>query len=172
MARRPPLTGAEKESLHAFLDLQRHVMVWKLDGLSDDDLRRPMTPSGTNLLGMVKHLAAVEYGWFCVTFGRDTEPLPFDEDDEDADLRIEAEETTEDVLAFYARARSAADQTVADLDLDATGTSWAGDTVSLRWVLLHMIEETARHAGHADILRELIDAATGYRPPGYLPPPE
>jgi hypothetical protein len=123
MARRPPLTGAEKESLHAFLDLQRDVMVWKLEGLSDDDLRRPMTPSGTNLLGMVKHLAAVEYGWFCDTFGRETEPLPFAEDDEDADLRVGPGETTEDILAFYERARSAADDAVADLDLDATGTA-------------------------------------------------
>lgn len=170
MARRPPLTRAEKETLHAFLDKQRDVMVWKLEGLGDDDLRRPMTPSGTNLLGMVKHLAAVEYGWFCVPFGRETEPLPFDDDDEDADLRVDPDETTEGILAFYARARAAADQTVADLDLDATGTAWTGYTVSLRWVLLHMIEETARHAGHADIVRELIDNITGDLPPGYLPP--
>lgn len=169
MARRPPLTSGEKESLRAFLDLQRDVMVWKLEGLSDEDVRRPMTPSGTNLLGMVKHLAAVEYGWFCVTFGREAEPLPFDEDDQDADFRVDPDETTEDILAFYGRARAAADQNIADLDLDATGTSWMGETVSLRWVLLHMIEETARHAGHADIVRELIDNTTGYRPPGYLP---
>lgn len=166
MARRPPFTGGEKESLHAFLDKQRDVMVWKLEGLSDDDLRRPMTPSGTNLLGMVKHLAAVEYGWFCATFGRETEPLPFDEDNEDADLRVDPDETTEGILAFYARARSAADQVIAELDLDTTGTAWFGDTVSLRWVLLHMIKETARHAGHADIVRELIDNTTGYLPPG------
>jgi len=165
MVRRPPRTGGEKESLHAFLDKQRDVMVWKLEGLSDADLRRPMTPSGTNLLGMLKHLAAVEYGWFCETFGRETEPLPFDEDDENADLRVDPDETTADILGFYARARAAADKVISELDLDATGMSWAGDAVSLRWVLLHMIEETARHAGHADIVRELIDATTGYLPP-------
>ena len=151
--------------LHAFLDKQRDIVVWKIEGLDDEALRRPMTPSGTNLLGMVKHLAAVDYGWFCDTFGRETEPLPFDDDDENADLRVRPEETTEEILSFYARARAAADGVIAELDLDATGTSWHGDTVSLRWVLLHMIEETARHAGHMDIVRELIDARTGYLPP-------
>lgn len=165
MPHRPSPTGAEKESLQGFLDKQRDVMLWKLEGLNDGDLRRPMTPSGTNLLGMVKHLAAVEYGWFCTTFGRKTEPLPFDEDDEDADLRVEPGETTDDIVAFYGRARAAADQVIAEVDLDDTGTAWTGAAVSLRWVLLHMIEETARHAGHADIVRELIDGTTGYLPP-------
>jgi uncharacterized damage-inducible protein DinB len=162
---RSPLTGTEKETLHASLNMQRDIMVWKLQDLDDDALRKPMTPTGTNLLGMLKHLAAVEYGWFCTTFGRETEPLPFDENDEDADLRVDPDETTEDILAFYSRAREAADQVIAEVGLDTTGTSWAGDTVSLRWVLVHMIEETARHAGHADIIRELLDGATGYLPP-------
>jgi uncharacterized damage-inducible protein DinB len=139
-------------------------VLWKVEGLDDDELRRPMTPSGTNVLGLVKHLAAVEYGWFCEPFGRPTEPLPFDEDDEDADLRVDPGETTADVLAFYERARAAADQVIADLDLDDTGTAWFGDTVSMRWVLLHMVEETARHAGHVDIVRELIDGVTGDHP--------
>lgn len=165
MSRRPSLTGGEKENLHAFLDLQRDTMVWKLEGLGDEDLREPMTPSGTTLLGMLKHLADVEYGWFCETFGRETEPLPFDENDEYATFRIEADETTEDILAFYQRARAAADQVINELDLEAIGRAWQGPEVNLRWVLVHMIEETARHAGHADILRELIDGATGYRPP-------
>ncbi len=159
-----PLTGPEKASLRAFLDKQREVMLWKLDGLSDEQLRHPVVPSGTNLLGLLKHLAAVEYGWFCLTFGRDVEPLPFDEDDEDADLRVDPDETTDDIVAFYARARAAADEVVDELDLDHTGTTWTGETVSLRWVLLHMIEETARHAGHADLARELLDGTTGYLP--------
>lgn len=163
--RRGPLTGGEKETLHTSLDLHRDVVLWKIDGLDDEQLRRRMTPSGTHLLGMVKHLASVEYGWFCRTFGRETEPLPFQDGDEDADLRVEPDETTEDILAFYGRARTAADEVISALDLDATGTSWAGETVSLRWVLVHMIEETARHAGHFDIVRELIDGETGYLPP-------
>jgi uncharacterized damage-inducible protein DinB len=165
MARRVPFTGAEKESLQVSLDRHRDAVLWKLEGLDDGDLRRAMTPSGTNLLGLVKHLAAVEYGWFCETFGRATEPLPFDEDDENADLRVTSEETTGDVLAFYGRARAAADQVIAELELEETGTAWFGETVSLRWVLIHMIEETARHAGHVDIVRELIDGMTGdHRP--------
>jgi uncharacterized damage-inducible protein DinB len=165
MAGRVPLTGGEKESLLAALERHRDAVLWKLEGLDDAALRRPMTPSGTSLLGMVKHLASVEYGWFCETFGREAEALPFDESDPDADLRPEPDETVEDILAFYGRARTAANSVIDELDVEATGTAWFGDTVTMRWVLIHMVEETARHAGHADILRELIDGLTGdHRP--------
>lgn len=166
MTRPVPFTGGEKESLRASLDRHRDVVLWKIQGVEDEDLRRSMTPSGTNLLGLVKHLAAVEYEWFCRTFGRETEPLPFDDTDENADLRVDADESTEDIVAFYGRARQAADSVIAELSLDDTGTAWHGETVSLRWVLIHMIEETARHAGHLDIVRELIDGATGDHPRG------
>jgi uncharacterized damage-inducible protein DinB len=166
MVIRVPYTGAEKESLKVSLDRHRDAVLWKLEGLGDDDLRRPMVPSGTSLLGLVKHLAAVEYGWFCDTFGRETEPLPFDDDDPEADLRIEPEETTEEILAFYGRARVAADQVIAELEVEDTGTAWSGAAVTMRWVLIHMIEETARHAGHVDILRELIDGMAGDHRPG------
>lgn len=162
---RVPFTGAEKESLQASLDRHREAVLWKVEGLDDASLRRSMTPSGTNLLGLVKHLAAVEYGWFCQTFGRETEPLPFSDEDPNADLRVEPHESTADILAFYARARAAADQVIADVDLEDTGTAWFGDAVTMRWVLIHMIEETARHAGHIDIVRELIDGRVGdHRP--------
>jgi uncharacterized damage-inducible protein DinB len=161
MARSVPFRGGEKESLRVSLERHHDVVLWKLVDLDDEQLRRPMTPSGTNLLGLVKHLAAVEYGWFCHTFGRETEPLPFDEDDENADLRVTAEESTAQVVAFYERARAATDTVIDELDLDDVGTAWSGQTVSLRWVLIHMIEETCRHAGHMDIVRELIDGATG-----------
>ena len=164
MYRRVPFTGGEKESLQASLDRHRDVVLWKIGGVDDDDLRRPLTPSGTNLLGLVKHLGAVEYGWFCTTFGRETEALPCDEDDEDADLRVDLGESTEDIVAFYRRARAAADVVIGELALDDTGTAWSGETVSLRWVMIHMIEETARHAGHLDIVRELIDGVTGDHP--------
>ena len=165
MVIRVPFTGAEKESLKVSLDRHRDAVLWKLEGLGDDELRRPMVPSGTSLLGLVKHLGSVEYGWFCETFGRQTEPLPYDEDDPDSDMRARPDETTEDILAFYGRARAAADQAIAELDVEDTGTAWFGDAVSMRWVLIHMIEETARHAGHVDILRELIDGMTGdHRP--------
>lgn len=112
----------------------------------------------------MKHLAAVEYGWFCETFGRETEPLPFVDDDPEADLRVEAGESTADILAFYERARAASDKVIDDLDLDDTGTTSRGDEPSLRWVLIHMVEETCRHAGHVDIVRELIDGMAGDHP--------
>jgi uncharacterized damage-inducible protein DinB len=166
MVIRVPFTGAEKESLKVSLDRHRDAILWKLEGLSDDDLRRQLVPSGTSLLGLVKHLGAVEYGWFCTTFGHSTEPLPFDEEDPEADLRIRPEESTEDVLAFYGRARAAADQVIGELDVEDTGTAWFGDTVTMRLVLIHMVEETARHAGHVDILRELIDGMAGDHRPG------
>jgi uncharacterized damage-inducible protein DinB len=165
MVKRVPFTGGEKESLRVALDRHRDAVLWKLQGLDDEALRRPMVPSGTSLLGLVKHLAAVEYWWFCLTFDRPVEPLPLDDDDPDADLRVEPDETTADVLAFYGRARAAADRAIAETDLEETGTSGSGNTVTMRWVLIHMVEETARHAGHADIVRELIDSATGdHRP--------
>ncbi|MFI6445780.1 DinB family protein [Kitasatospora sp. NPDC050543] len=156
-------TGGEKETLLDGLDRHRDAVLWKLDGLDDEALRRPMTPSGTNLLGLVKHLASVEYGWFCETFGRPVEPLWFDPFT-DEDMRAAPDESTASIVEFYGRARAAADRSVDELPLDALGTSWNGTTVSLRWVLVHMLEETARHAGHMDILREFIDGRTGDRP--------
>lgn len=156
-----PFTGSEKDSLQVALDRHRDAVLWKIEGLDDAALRRAMTPSGTSLLGLVKHLAAVEYGWFCETFGRQTEPLPFDDDDVDADMKVGTRESTDEILAFYSRARSAADAVIAELDVESTGTAWFGHTVTMRWVLIHMVEETARHAGHVDILREIIDGLAG-----------
>jgi uncharacterized damage-inducible protein DinB len=166
MVKRVPFTGGEKESLRVSLDRHRDVVRWKVAGLPDDQLRRPMTPSGTNLLGLVKHLASVEYGWFCETFGRPSEALPFDPDDPDADMRANPDETTAGILAYYDRACAAADKSIAEISLEELGTSWRGDAVSMRWVLIHMVEETARHAGHMDILRELIDSEVGDYPEG------
>jgi uncharacterized damage-inducible protein DinB len=165
MVQRVPFTGGEKECLQVALDRHRDAVLWKVEGLDEEQARRPMTPSGTNLIGLVKHLACVEYGWFCETFGHETEPLPFDDDDPEADMRAEPDETTADIVAFYGRARAAADRVVAETPLDELGTAWFGDQVSMRWVLVHMVEETARHAGHMDILRELVDGATGAHRP-------
>jgi len=161
VVKRVPRTGGEKESLFAALDRHRDVVLWKLHGLDDEQLRRPMTPSGTNLIGLVKHLASVEYGWFCSTFGFYADEVPFDESDPDTDLRAAPGESTADLIAYYGRARTAADAAIAATDLETLGTSGAGEQVSMRWVLIHMVEEVARHAGHMDILRELLDGATG-----------
>jgi uncharacterized damage-inducible protein DinB len=150
--------GEEKTSLRISLDRHRDVVLWKLEGLDDEQLRRPMTPTGTSLLGLVKHLAGVEYQWFSRTFGRDTEPL---ETDPVADMRAGPGESTPGIVAFYTRARTASDAVIAELDVDDIGTAWFGEQVSLRRVLIGMIEETARHAGQMDILRELIDGAVG-----------
>ncbi|WP_280702837.1 DinB family protein [Kitasatospora sp. GP82] len=158
MERRVPPTGGEKESLHISLDRHRDAVLWKLDGLDEEQVRRPMTPTGTNLLGLVKHLAAVEYGWFCQAFGVEPEPFWFAPEE---DMRVEPGESTADIVAFYGRARAAADEVIGRLGLDELGTAWTGERVSMRWVLIHMIEDTVRHAGHMDILRELTDGATG-----------
>jgi uncharacterized damage-inducible protein DinB len=160
--KRVPFTGAEKESLKAALDRHRDAVLWKVEGLDDGQLRRPMTPSGTTVLGLVKHLGYVEAGWFCATFGRPAEVLPsIDESDPDSDLRVAPNETTAEILAYYERVRAAADQVIDEVELTDLGTSWQGDSVSMRWVLIHMVEELARHAGHVDILRELLDGGAG-----------
>ena len=161
-----PYTADEKTTLLAALQGHRDVMLWKLAGLPDNEIRRAMVPSGTNLIGLVKHLANAEYGWFCETFGRPTEPLTDISEDPEADMRAAEGEATADIVAFYRRAWAAADAAILELPLDATGTSYAGTTVSMRWVLVHMIEDTVRHAGHADILREQIDGGTGHHVPG------
>lgn len=155
-------SGTEKELLLAVLEQQREVVLWKLEGLTDDQLRqRPLPPSGLFLLGLVKHPATAEQYWFCELFGRPAEPRSLAASD---DIELDEGDTTESVLAYYGRARAASDRAIHDLDLDTTATTWVGDTVTLRWTILHMIEETARHAGHADLIRERIAHTTGYLP--------
>jgi hypothetical protein len=164
MVQRGPYIGSEKDSLQAGLNRHRDAVIWKLQGLDEADLRRAMLPSGNTLLGLVKHLATWEYVWICRTFGQPTERLPFDDaadGDDDADVRLEPADTTASILAFYRRARAAADQVISQTDMAEVGTSVFGTPVSLRWVLIHMLEETARHAGHVDVMRELIDGMIG-----------
>ncbi len=164
MERRVPMAGAtEREALQYFLDVNRDVMVWKLDGLTEQQARWSPVPSGTSLLGLVKHLAWVEYGWFQLSFDR---PIPEDETTEIDGFGFEPLEsdTIESVLALYAEARAASDAAVDDLGLDAVGMDEDGP-VDMRWIMGHLIEETARHAGHADIVRELVDGTKGYYPP-------
>lgn len=160
----------EKATLHRYLQEGRDALLWKLDGLSEYDARRPVTATGTNLLGVVKHVASVELGYFGDTFGRPSgEPLPwFEEDAEDnADMWATAEESREDIVALYHRSWAHADATIVALPLDAVGHVpwWADDRkqVTLHRILAHMIAETHRHAGHADVVRELIDGEVGLR---------
>ena len=160
-----------KADLHRYLQGAREAVLWKLDGLSDYDIRRPLTPTGTNLLGLVKHLGGIEVGYFGDTFGRPLgEPLPvgFEEDAEpNAEFWATPAETREQIIGFYHRACTHADATIGALALDAIGhVPWWGDQgeVTLHRMLVHVIAETNRHGGHADVVRELIDGAAGLQP--------
>jgi uncharacterized damage-inducible protein DinB len=157
----PPYLGDEAGTLAGFLDFHRATLLWKLEGLDDEPLRRPMVPSGTSLLGLVKHLAYVERWWFQQVWAGREVTYPWTDEDRDADWRVEPDETTEDILALY---RGECDRSreivAASASLDEVGHHPRGER-SRRWILVHMIEETARHNGHADILREQLDGVTG-----------
>jgi hypothetical protein len=160
-----------KAELQLYLQRGRDALLWKLDGASEYDIRRPMTPTGTNLLGLVKHVASVEAGYFGETFGRRfDESLPWLDEgaEEGADMWAAAGESREQITSLYRRVWVHSDQTIAELPLDAIGhVPWwppERDEVSLHRILVHMIAETERHAGHADIVRETIDGAVGVRP--------
>jgi len=160
-----------KADLQRYLQSGRDALLWKLDGLAEYHVRRPVTPTGTNLLGLVKHLAFVELGYFGATFDRPApEAQPWIEDDDSDpnwDMWATAEEPREEIVARYRRAWVHADETIGALSLDAVGRVpwWEGDraTVTLHRVLVHVIAETHRHVGHADIVREQIDGAAGLR---------
>ncbi|MEV6235914.1 DinB family protein [Lentzea sp. NPDC051838] len=158
----------EKQQLKRFLDAARSALVWKLDGLSEYDARRPLTPTGTNLLGLVKHAAGVELNYFGRVFGRPfpspplwstAEALPA------SDMYAEVDESRASVLSFYGVVREFADATISALPLDAAGvvTWWSPERreVTLRQVLVQVSIDLHRHAGHADVVRELIDGAVG-----------
>ncbi|CAL9663014.1 MULTISPECIES: DinB family protein [Streptomyces] len=157
-----------------YLQEARDALLWKLDGLSEYDVRRPLTPTGTNLLGLVKHVAGVELAYFGDTFGRpffDKEPPPwwYTQDAEpNADMWATAEESREEIVGLYRQAWEHSDGTIETLALDATGhVPWWPEErreVTLHHVLVRVICDTQRHAGHADIVRELIDGSAGYTP--------
>jgi hypothetical protein len=165
------MTGSDpKADLRHYLQVARDALLWKLEGLSEYDVRRPMVPTGTNLLGLVKHVASVEAGYFGGTFGRPfDEPLPWSDDDAEpnADMWATAVESREQIVGLYHRVWAHSDATIDALALDAIGHVpwWPPDRseVTLHLILVHMIAETDRHAGHADIVRELIDGAAGLR---------
>jgi hypothetical protein len=167
-----------KRDLQRYLTVARDALVWKLDGLSDYDVRRPMVPTGTNLLGLVKHVASVASGYFGDTFDRPFgEPLPWLDDDAEpnADMWATVDESRDDILGLYRRAWAHADATIQALELDSVGHVpwWPEDRneVTLHQILVHMLAETDRHAGHADIVRELIDGSAGLRPQALNMPP-
>ncbi|MFJ5303561.1 DinB family protein [Streptomyces sp. NPDC088350] len=157
-----------KADLRVILQDARDTLLWKLEGLSEYDIRRPMTPTGTNLLGLVKHLAGAEGFYFGTVFGRpvsapelwiagDAEP--------NADLWATPDETRERIVGGYRRVCAHSDATIEALPLDAVGRipGERGNDITLHRTLVHMIYETSRHAGHADVVRELVDGAVGQR---------
>jgi uncharacterized damage-inducible protein DinB len=157
-----PLAGDEAANLTGFLDHYRRVLLSLADGLPDDALRRKLVASDTTLLGLVKHLAYVERWWFREVFAGEEVSNPFPDDDPNADFRIEADEKTSDVLALYRDECEHSRRVVASApSLEERARKPGREEYSLRWILVHMIEETARHAGHADILREQLGGTTG-----------
>jgi hypothetical protein len=160
-----------KGEVHHYLVRAREALLWKLEGLGEYDLRRPLVPTGTNLLGLVKHLACCEVGYLGTSFGRPLDGFPdwwnSDADDPNADLYATPDESTEEIVGWYRRACEHSDRTIAELDADSLGTvGWwpqGHNQVSLHLIEAHLLAETSRHLGHADIVRELIDGAVGLR---------
>ena len=180
MTHLPVMSGSDpKADLQRYLQSARDALLWKLEGLSEYNIRRPLTPTGTNLLGLVKHAAGVELGYFGDTFHRppdDAFPWLDDDAEPNADMWATADESREQIIELYHRAWAHADATIEALPLDAIGhVAWwptERSEVTLHRILVHVISDLQRHAGHADIVRELIDGAAGLRkgtdnlPPG------
>jgi uncharacterized damage-inducible protein DinB len=159
-----PRVAAERDTLIAFLDWQRETLAWKCEGLSDDQLRRRSVPPSTlSLLGLIRHAADVERSWFRRTLAGESTPSRFSsESDPDGDFDNVATADVAEAFAAWREECDTARQIVAARDLEATGRHRTGREVSLRWILNHVIEEYSRHNGHADLLRQCIDATVGY----------
>lgn len=162
----PEPSADERVTLNGFLDYQRGTMITKIDGLTDEQARTRYVGSDTTLLGLVRHLAEVERNWFRRRLrGEDAPPLYYSDADPDGDFHPGADWTIAEAVASYERECEVSRVIVADTasldEVTVVPIRGYDAPVSLRWILVHMIEETARHAGHADILRELIDGSTG-----------
>ncbi|QRX91074.1 DinB family protein [Streptomyces noursei] len=158
-----------KDNLHGRLRRDRKALLWKLDGLSEYDARRPLSVTGTNLLGLVKHVATVEARYFGEVFDRPSpEPLPRWQDSNGSDLWATEDETRDQIIGFYRRTWEHSDATINELPLDAPGhVPWWPEpypNTNLFAVMVHVLGESNRHTGHADILREGLDGRTGVRP--------
>lgn len=156
----PPLVADERATCTALLDYLRATIELKVEGLADDDATRAVLPSKlTTAAGVVKHVRWVEHFWFEVVLAGRESRAPYTMEDPDADWRVEEGETLAVLLRDYQRQCEISREILTDLD---QVVPFRGDgTVSARWVLTHVIEETARHAGHLDVVRELLDGTTG-----------
>ncbi len=165
------MSETAKEMLVRYLQNERDAALWKLEGVSEYDVRRPLTPTGSNLLGIVKHLASVDLGYFVSSFGRELPvPLPWHDDDADPndDMWATPDESREDIVGLYRLAWQESAKTFDELELDSEGHVpwWPAERnpVTLHLLLVHMITETSRHVGQMDILRESVDGAVGMLP--------
>jgi Protein of unknown function (DUF664) len=161
---RPPLVAGERAMLDAWLDFHRRILLWKCEGVSPEDLvRRSVEPSTLTLIGLVRHMAEVERIWFRWRLAQEDglEPLYDYSTDPDADFHDLDPAAVEADLAAYRLEVDKCREVAAGYDLDAVGRTYNGEPVNLRWIYVHMIEEYARHNGHADLIRERIDGATG-----------
>lgn len=166
-----PKSGSEKETLHAFLQQNRDVLIWKAEGISDEVARATPFASDLSLIGVFQHLACVETSWFREIFANhDIDYLRdfnFDfEADIDTEWHLAGNETLAGAIAMYTAAVDAANEVINTNEPDAMSIQERGDTrFSLRWTMIHMIEETARHTGQVDVLLEHLDGQIGYLPP-------
>jgi uncharacterized damage-inducible protein DinB len=163
---RPPFVADERTQLVGWLDLQRAIIHLKCEGLSEADAHRSVLPASPlmTMAGVVSHLRWVEHLWFEVVFlGRPAVGPQFDEDTEDADMMVSGTPLAQ-LLDEYARQCAISNETIAAHRLDEPGqhASFQAAAATLRWMLIHMVEETARHAGHLDAIRELLDGQKGY----------
>ena len=159
----PPFVADERPMLDAWLDFHRATLALKCDGLSAEQLRqRAVPPSSLSLLGLVRHMAEVERSWFQRTFaGEEAPPLFYSKDDPDGDFdNVDEADPDEAFAAWHAACDRARALAAAAPSLDTLAHN-ARDSISLRWIMVHMIEEYARHNGHADFLRERIDGTVG-----------
>ncbi|OFE16183.1 mini-circle protein [Humibacillus sp. DSM 29435] len=162
--RRPPFVADERTQIVGWLDLQREIVRWKCTGVSEADAHRVVIPTSPlmTVAGIVSHLCSVENTWFEVAF-LDRPKAEAQFDDPDSDMRVEGVSLTQ-LLESYQRQCVVSNEIIAAHSLDEAGryTGWPAGRASLRWMLHHMLEETARHAGHLDLLRELLDGEKGY----------
>ena len=160
----PPLVAQEREMLDAWLDYHRATLAVKCEGLTDDQLRaQAVPPSSLSLLGLVRHMGEVERSWFRrVLSGEQAPPRYYSDENPDGDFDDVADAVVADAFGYWRdECAHARERVAAAPSLDVTGTGRQGEGYSLRWIMVHMIEEYARHNGHADLLRERIDGTTG-----------
>ncbi|MFF9864436.1 DinB family protein [Streptomyces sp. NPDC013953] len=161
----PSTLAGERESLEGWLDYHRATLALKCQGLDDEQLRQASAPpSELTLLGLVRHMADVERHWFRrILTGEDAAPLHWSDEDPDGDFHVTEDHTWDEAYATWQEEIGHARERAGGRSLDevSAGRSRSGELFNLRWIYTHMIEEYARHNGHADLIRERVDGATG-----------